>query len=406
MVKMKKSAVSFKIFLLVLVLGPVVLAQNRQDITGGKSSIGIPTIDISGETFRQVVIARGTKERQGHPSALLMPDGKTMFVIWTIGHGGPADQLKKSVDGGLTWSDLLEVPDNWKLHSNCPPLYLLQGPDGKKRITTYVNRGPYGLKMYRAYSEDKGATWSPFKPVLVSATVDTLIADVMPFTSIVPIEGGKRLLGVTNIRRPYEGGRTNILAQSISDDGGVTWGHWRMILDLGDPFIPCEPEVIRSPGGKQLLMIIRENNRTYNSWIMLSDNEGRTWHEPFQATASVTMDRHQATYAPDGRVVIVGRDVARESPTKGHFVAWVGTYDDLVAGRELQYRIKLIHTYATTEYPGLVVLPDGTFVAINSVGYRPGEKHSIVSTRFNLREMDAKLEKGKGVVDPSGNAER
>lgn len=400
-VNMNKSAISFKVLLFALVLGPGVFAQGRPDISAGKASIGIPTIDISGETSRQVVIARGTKERQGHPGALLLPDGKTMFVIWTIGHGGPATQLKKSIDGGLTWSDLLSVPENWKLHANCPPLYSLQGKDGKNRITTYVNRGPYGLKMYRAYSEDQGETWSPFKPVLVSGSTDTLIADVMPFTAIVPIEGGRRLLGVTNIRRPYEGGRTNILAQSISDDGGVTWSHWRIILDLGDPFVPCEPEVIRSPDGKQLLMIIRENNRAYNSWIMLSDNEGRTWHEPFQATASVTMDRHQAEYAPDGRLVIVGRDVARESPTKGHFVAWVGTYNDLATGKEGQYRIKLLHTYATTEYPGLVVLPDGTFVAINSVGYRPGEKHSVVSTRFNLREMDERIKKHTGIIDPA-----
>lgn len=162
---------SFKVFLLALVLGPGVVAQNRHDISSGKSSIEIPTVDISEETFRQVVIAEGTKERQGHPSALLMPDGKTMFAIWTIGHGGPADQLKKSVDGGLTWSNLLNVPDNWKLHANCPPLYLLEGPDGKQRITTYVNRGPYGLKMYRAYSEDGGATWSPFKPVFHRAYI-------------------------------------------------------------------------------------------------------------------------------------------------------------------------------------------------------------------------------------------
>src|SRR5690606_3969032 len=56
----------------------------------GKRAIDIPTVDISGDTSRQVVIAKGTPEvRQGHPNTLLMPDGKTTFVIWTIGHGGP-----------------------------------------------------------------------------------------------------------------------------------------------------------------------------------------------------------------------------------------------------------------------------------------------------------------------------
>lgn len=371
-----------------------VYAQNGKDLFQGKRDIEIPTIDISGETSRHVIIAQGTKKiRQGHPHTLLMPDGKTMFTIWSMGHGGPAGQLKKSEDGGLTWSDLLKVPDNWKLHSNCPPLYLLQDPEGKRRLTTYVNRGPNGFKMYRASSEDKGLTWSPFEPVLVQDKKDTLIADVMPFTAIVPVEGGQKLLGFTNIRRPYEGGRTNILAQSVSADGGISWSHWRIILDLGDPYILCEPEVIRSPDNKQLLMIIRENNRAFNSWIMLSDNEGKTWSSPFQAPASVTMDRHQAEYAPDGRLVIVGRDVAEQSSEKGHFVAWVGSYNDLVERKEGQYRIKLLHTYKTTEYPGLVVLPDGTFVATTSVSYKPGENYSVISTRFKLAELDKMVHK-------------
>ncbi len=140
-------------------------------------------------------------------------------------------------------------------------------------------------------------------------------------------------------------------------------------------------------------MLVRENNRTYNSWIMTSDNEGTTWSIPYQAPASITMDRHQAAYSPDGRLVVCGRDVAKQSPSKGHFAAWVGTYRDLQQGGEGQYRIKLLHTYETTEYPGLEVLPDGTFVATNSVSYRPGENHSIVSTRFRLEETDRLFKK-------------
>ena len=314
-----------------------------------QNEISIPTLDISGDTSRHVMIAQGTPEiRQGHPSTLLMPDGKIMFVIWTKGHGGKVDFLKKSTDAGLSWSELLPVPDNWHRHGNCPPLFWLPDPQGKERLMTFVNRGPQGLKMYRAISEDEGETWSPFEPVLHPNGKDTMMADVMPFTAIVPVENGQKLLGVSNIRRPYEGGKTNMVVQSTSTDGGESWSHWRMLLDLGDPFIPCEPELIRSPDGKQLLMLIRENKRAFNSWIMLSNNEGKTWSEHYQAAASVTMDRHQARYAPDGRLVIVGRDVAEKSPSKGHFGAWVGTYQDLVDGGEGEYRVKLLHTWKTT----------------------------------------------------------
>jgi hypothetical protein len=361
-----------------------------------KRNISIPAIDISKDSSRHVIIAQGTKKiRQGHPSTLLLPDGKTMFVIWTYGHGGTVGPLKKSEDGGVTWSNMLDVPDNWNQHQNCPPLYLLRDPEGVDRLFTFANRGPKGLKMYYSFSEDLGNAWSPFEPVHVSDDSGILIANVMPFTAIVPVDNGRKLLGFTNIRRPHQHdlieGRSNIIVQSSSTDGGFSWGHWRIILDLGDPHIPCEPEVIRSPDGKQLLMIIRENNRSFNSWIMISNNEGKTWSEPFQSTGSVTMDRHKALYAPDGRLVIAGRDTAAESTTINQFVAWVGHYEDLIAGNEGQYRVKLLHTYTSTEYPGLELLPDGTFVATNSVGYRPDENYSIVSTRFTLNELDEQL---------------
>lgn len=383
-----------------------------------KREISIPTIDISAETDRHVVIAQGTDEiRQGHPSTLLMPDGKTMFIAWTYGHGGPVGPLKKSTDGGLTWSDFLNVPANWSQYENCPPLYRLSDPEGNDRLFIFANRRKRStqaernfpldeekdFQMYQSFSDDDGETWSPMHASPLEngqgfLSENSLPPVVMPFTSIVPTADGNTLLGFTNLRRVGEWGTTNVVSQSHSNDGGLTWNHWRVILDLGPEFRPCEPEVIRSPDGQQLLMIIRENNRAYNSWLMTSNNEGKTWSEPFQATGSVTMDRHQAVYAPDGRLVIVGRDVAEKSPSLNHFVAWVGTYQDLIDGHEGEYRIKLLHTHKTTEYPGLELLPDGTFVATNSVSYRPRENYSLVSTRFKLEETDrltADLNKGK-----------
>jgi hypothetical protein len=70
----------------------------------------------------------------------------------------------------------------------------------------------------------------------------------------------------------------------------------------------------------------------------------------------------------------------------------VGRYEDILAGREGQYRLKLLHSHHGGDcgYPGLELLPDGTFVATTYVQYRPGsEKNSVVSTRFTLAETDA-----------------
>ena len=54
------------------------------------SALRIPTIDVSEETERHVMISQGTSdEYQGHPTTLLMPDITTMFCVYPLGHGGP-----------------------------------------------------------------------------------------------------------------------------------------------------------------------------------------------------------------------------------------------------------------------------------------------------------------------------
>ncbi len=98
-------------------------------------------------------------------------------------------------------------------------------------------------------------------------------------------------------------------------------------------------------------------------------------------------------YVSDGRLVIVFRDQAPGSPTRGHFVGWVGTYDDIKQGTSGQYRVKLMHNNyrADCGYPGIHCLPDGEIFALTYIKYRPGsDKHSVVGVRFRLDEIEAK----------------
>jgi hypothetical protein len=368
-----------------------------RSLNPGPREITLQTVNLAEQRERQMVLAQGTAAtRHGHASTVLLPDGKTLFLAWTIGHGGACGPLKRSDDGGITWSDPLAVPANWADHANCPTLYRLMDRVGTERLISFVNRGPDGFILYQSVSEDEGATWSPYQPVRtptgkIVGAGEVPAPTVMPFTAILPVSNGMKLLGVSNLRRPGETGPpSNVIAQSRSNDGGLTWSEWEIILDLGEPFRPCEPELIRSPDGSQILMLIRENRRTFNSWIMLSDDEGTTWSSPYQAAANVTMDRHRHITATDGRLVIAGRDNAVGSPTRSHFVAWIGTYDQLVqGGGQGCYRVKLLHSHqGNVEYPSLELLPDGTILAVNSLVYRPDENYSVVSTRFSLAETD------------------
>lgn len=346
-------------------------------------------LDLAGDTQRQVVVARGTADvYHGHPTTLLMGDGRTMFAVWTWDHGGHCGPLARSDDAGLTWSGLLNVPDNWREVRNCPTIHRLTDPHGNERLFVLAGNGD----MHQSVSEDGGRTWTPMRP-------NGLKCVVAPIT-IVPIAGGKHLAHYHWPGR--QGGRSRLeIWQSLSSDGGLTWEPGVSVAAYpgGDP---CEPATIRSPDGSQLASLMRENSRRFNSLLIVSHDEGRTWSKPVELPASLTGDRHMPRYTADGRLVITFRDMALRSATRGHFVAWVGTYDDIVNLREGQYRILLLrHHGYDSGYGGLERLPDGTLVATTYCALAPGERPSIVSVRFTMQELDA-LAAGGAHNPPSG----
>ncbi len=358
--------------------------------------ITIPTLDISAETERHAIVAEGTEETyQGHVDTLLMPDGKTIFVAWSIGHAVHIGPLARSDDGGRTWSRIA-VPENWYEVSNTPTIHRLIDPQGTERLFVFGGgldwRGDRGGKppypMYQAVSEDGGETWSPMAP-------NGLEGEVPP-KSIEGFDGGERLVMWSDL--PAMGDAPAHVWQSNSTDGGLTWEEERKIVAVPDRW--AQPAVVRSPDGEQLLMLMRENSRRKNSLYAVSDDQGATWSEPRELPAALTGDRHVLRYAPDGRLVVAMRDRAGQgiadwaSPTYGHYIAWVGTYEDVVEGREGQYRVRLLHSHAGADcgYSGLELLPDGTFVATTYVKYRSGDpNHSVISTRFRLDELDRRL---------------
>jgi hypothetical protein len=139
-------------------------------------------------------------------------------------------------------------------------------------------------------------------------------------------------------------------------------------------------------------VLLRENARRKNSHVIFSNDEGANWTAPRALPGALTGDRHVARYTPDGRLFISFRDTTIQSPTRGDWVAWVGHYEDIVAGREGQYRVRLMHNHkgADCAYPGVEVLPDGTIVTTTYGHWTEGEQPYIVSVRLRLEELDAK----------------
>ncbi len=348
----------------------------------------LPLIDLSHESARHVLIAAGTQEvYQGHPTTLLMPDGKTLFAVWSINHGGHAGPMAKSVDGGLTWQRLDEtLPTGFSTHQNCPSIYRLIDPQGKARIWVWSawlgKKG--GPGMPSIMSADDGATWEEMPPLNFPCT--------MTFSSIVQLKDG-RSLGLYHARPKQNPKLPPQALQTITADGGLSWSQPRVVASV-EGKSPCEPDVFRSPDGKELCCLMRENSHRGRSLMMFSQDEGETWSTPVDTPWGLSGDRHQEILLPDGRYFIAFRDMAPNSPSRSHFVAWVGTYDAIRSGRGGDYRIKLLHNYAekVTDcgYPGIALLPDGTILATTYIKYAPGsEKHSVVSVRLKIAETDA-----------------
>jgi hypothetical protein len=368
-------------------------------------------LDISTETNRHVIVARGTPEPgayHAHPTTTMLADNKTMFCVWNIGHGGHAGPMARSDDAGLTWTRMDDaLPPNYVNFRNCPSIYRLTDAQGKERLWVFAAStrvqeprefaGRWQGWMPRIVSEDAGKTWReepPLGPMAAEASTKTWFSSpfrcVMTFSSIVRLKDGS-YLGM--FHRGARGKDANLqVLQSHTRDGGFTWSEPVMACDGTqlDGKDPCEPYVFRSPNGDELCCIMRENRRSGTSLMMFSRDEGRTWSTAVDTPWGLTGDRHHGIQLPNGRLVIVFRNASPNAKDKGGFIAWVGTYDDIKHCRPGQYRVSLLKTFKDGFYPGIHLLPDGTIVATTYTTYRQDDGGcSIVSVRFKMAEIDA-----------------
>lgn len=357
--------------------------------TAQQTSFPIPTIDLARDTQRQVQVDREAGQYLGHPTTLLLEDGKTMLCVYPKGHGKGGIVYKRSQDGGLTWSDRLPTPESWMTSKEVPTLHRVVDAAGKKRIIMWSGLYPARL----AVTEDDGTTWGELKPagdwggIVVMGFTEPL-KKPGHYMAMFHDDGRYFSKTVTHKKPPLF-----ILYQVFSEDGGLTWGKPESVFQ-SDEVNLCEPGFIRSPDGQEIAVLLRENARIKNSHIIFSRDEGRTWTEPRELPDSLNGDRHTGKYTADGRLFISFRSVApkgKTTPFQGDWVAWVGRYEDLRDGKPGQYQVRLMDNTkgADCAYPGVEVLPDDTLVTTTYGHWTQGEAPYIMSVRLKLKELDA-----------------
>jgi hypothetical protein len=356
----------------------------------------IRLLDLNSETTRQVEVDRDPKQYIGHPTTLLLEDGKTILCVYPEGHGKGPIVYKRSADAGLTWSDRLPTPASWATSKETPTLHRTVNADGKKRVIMFS--GLYPIRM--AHSDDDGATWSELEAIgdyggiVAMASVEPLKTGAGHYLALFHDDG-------RFIRKDAKPAKPAVMTlfQSRSVDGGLTWSQPETIHASHDLHL-CEPGLIRSPDGKQMAVLLRENTRRHNSQIIFSDDEGKTWSAPRALPDSLNGDRHTARYSADGRLLISfrcysPRSKANPSEFDGDWVAWVGRYEDLVSGNSGQYLVRLKDNQHGWDcaYPGVERTPEDTFVITTYGHWEKPQPPWIISVRLKLSELDAMASK-------------
>ena len=414
---MKKSFLSgFLLFIAVYSF-----SQEKPD----KPYLSIPIIDLDKETSRQVIVDREDGQYLGHPTTVLLDDGKTILIVYPKGHGRGEIVYKRSTDGGLTWSQRLKTPESWRTSLEVPTIFRTVDPQGRKYLILFSGLYPARL----AHSEDDGLTWSELEPagdwggIVVMASLTALNTGKGHYMAL--FHDDLRYFTSDGQEKFKEDRKLNdrilfTLYKTFSADGGLTWSKPEPVLSRRDMNL-CEPGMIRSPDGKTLAVLLRENARRANSQIIFSTDEGKTWSNPRPLQNELNGDRHVLKYTPDGRILAVFRDISplsfrkeldrltkerdevnvskvasetgQGSPTEGDWAGWVGRWKDLVKGKAGQYRIRFkdnIHSWDCA-YPGVELLPDGTFVVTTYGHWEKDKEPYIVSIRFKMEELDRKF---------------
>ncbi|MFI3200336.1 MAG: sialidase family protein, partial [Eubacteriales bacterium] len=363
-----------------------------------KDDLDIPWIDIAHLRENQVIVDKEENRYIGHPTSIMLEDKNVIIAVYPLGHGRGKIIMKKSYDGGLTWSDRLPVPKSWYTSLEVPTIYKVMTPEGKRRLLLFS-----GLKPIRmAYSDDDGDNWSELEPIFKYggiAAMGTLFPLEEPGTYMAMFHDDGRFYDPkvieerhqiyrltcgdkeevvcyiststdngttwgepvldkrTSLKGDYDWSEPELLYETaygtygdhihhsivystITRDGGLTWEEPQIACAEQDRFL-CEPGAILSPDNKQIAILLREETRCFNSCAIFSNDFGATWSKSVEMPLAYSGDRHTLKYTKDGRIVATFRDFNSKSPTHGDWVAWVGTYDDIMNQRPGQYRIRL-----------------------------------------------------------------
>ncbi len=333
----------------------------------------------------------------GQPDMVQTETGR-LISVFPVGHGHGRLIMKYSDDQGETWTTMENTPKCWEKSQETPTLYSLKVDDGKgglkERLVLICACPNWDLQLggwQMSYSDDNGETWTDYEDFWQQRN-GTKNYTIVAMASLIQLkdENGNDIQKWMGVYHDYS--YVNYKTYLTFDaDGNPNWTEPEAYLSdyraIESSHQICEVGMFRSPDGERIVALARNQSHAGPATMFYSDDEGKTWSEPVELPGSLAGERHKALYDPiSGKLVITFREIDYDRNkngvaldtssdwTAGEWVAWVGTYEDLMNLKQGDYMIILDEDFAAnfysgdTGYTGMAVLEDGTFI-LHSYGH-------------------------------------
>lgn len=351
----------------------------------------------------------------GHVSSIKTSEDH-IYIAYVKGHGRGQGLVKVSKDLGETWSERLWLPESWSTLLQVPVLYEYEYKH-KRQVFMVTGHLPF------RWSKLVGDKFTDLKAF-------TKYGGNLAFSSFIKRhdglymgffhDDGRFLIGDKKEDRfqILRSGSQILVEKSLKDKAGPdndliyesyfnhpegnskiyrilfdpkeeSWSEPKVVLSHPEAFLG-EAAVFYCPDKSQIIMLLRENTRKFLSMFSISHDQGQSWSHTKAVHENLSGDRHIVKYADDGRLVVVFRDSLDKSTTYGDWVAWIGTYDDIVFNRPGQYKVRLKKNYKDIDcgYSGLEHIGHNTFLAISYGHWTKDQAPYIISQIINLNELD------------------
>lgn len=339
------------------------------------------------------------KKYYGQPDMVRTRTGR-LITAFPQGHGHGPLLMRYSDDNGTTWQEFEKpLPEGWKGSQETPTLYTLKMADGRERIMLITacpgrwsepgvdNRTGWDT----SYSDDNGETWTEYTnwyPELNGRRNESIVgmASLIQLRDPKTGEPIQKWMGVYH-DFDYVNYKTYL---TFDEDGREQWTEPVPYLsehrEIEKTYQMCEIGMFRSPDGRTIVGLARSQSHNKPSTLIMSTDEGETWSEPIDLPGSLAGERHKALYDPvSGKLLITFREIQFDLDYDNKFEGgndwicnswgmWVGSYEDLIAQRDGDYRFRLSEDWTRNRYKGdcgytgMTVDENGLFV-MDSYGH-------------------------------------